>query len=407
MAINGKKVQRSSDLKRKTEIPKGAGQVAFRELPCENGYSKIAIATLDNPSSLNALSFHMLVELKQQLEQWQRDPSIACVVLEGSGEKAFCAGGDVRAMYDVMYTKSKAEAQEFFEAYFTVEYQCDYLIHTYSKPLIAWGEGIVMGGGMGLYMGAEFKVVTPKSRLAMPEINIGLYPDVGGTWLLNQLDQGVGLFLGLTGSMVNATDAEAIGFADAVILPEHKQNLFEQLQHIGWEALDDESQAVKELIYSLSKMASADKPDPLLIPYLDAVKFACMKGDVVTVVGEILSLDVPTTSPSYKWFESAKSALRSGSPITAHICFAQTHQYRLLSLADCFRFELGLSVRCGLLGEFQEGVRARLIDKDGNPNWLYKAVDEVPNTTMDELFAPLWTESQHPLRALGQIQEEQ
>ncbi len=191
--------------------------VNFQEIPCGEGDYVIAIATLDNSASLNALTHDMIVLLKQQLEQWHQDERVVCVVLDGAGEKAFCAGGDVRAMHTMMKTQSADVAKAYCEQFFSVEYECDYLIHSYCKPIIGWGNGIVMGGGMGLFMGTSHKVVTPTSRLAMPEISIGLFPDVGATYFLNQLEDRLGLFLGLTGVMFNATDAMDIHMADHLV----------------------------------------------------------------------------------------------------------------------------------------------------------------------------------------------
>ncbi|MDW1632089.1 enoyl-CoA hydratase/isomerase family protein, partial [Vibrio sp. Y176] len=181
-----------------------------------------------------------------QLIKWQHDPHVVCVVLSGAGEKAFCAGGDVRAMYHVMHNESKEATVEFCTKYFALEYECDYLIHTYNKPIIGWGEGIVMGGGMGLFMGTSHKVVTPISRLAMPEINIGLYPDVGGTWFLSQIDPEVGLFLGLTGALVNSSDAVTTGLADWLLLEEQYPTLLKELQKVPWG-----TSGAKELVSAL------------------------------------------------------------------------------------------------------------------------------------------------------------
>lgn len=127
-----------------------AGKVTITELECADAIHRIGVATLDNVSSLNALTYDMLVQLHDQLLKWKDDPHLVCVVLSGAGEKAFCAGGDVRAIYHVMHDEGKDTTAEFCTRYFTLEYECDYLIHTYNKPVIAWGEGIVMGGGMGL-----------------------------------------------------------------------------------------------------------------------------------------------------------------------------------------------------------------------------------------------------------------
>ena len=385
------------------------GKVNFSELECVCG-SKVGVAELDNPESLNALTLDMLKQLKAKLESWQEDDSIACVFLHGAGEKAFCAGGDVRTMYQKMHTASEQQkkgvsddsAKDFLTEYFSIEYSCDYLIHRYSKPLIVWGEGIIMGGGIGLYIGASHRVTTPATRMAMPEISIGLYPDVGATWFLNRLPSGIGLFLALTGAQVNASDALDLKLTEHLLLSEHKQEVLEQLQSNPWRNVDDNYAMVTELLNSLEPSAVPRHPSSQLIPYYAQIQAACLSDNLKQVCQQIDAID-----GMGRWLEQAKKNLKEGSPITAHICFRQLTHYRLLPLEKCFRLELSLSVRSGLLGEFEEGVRARLIDKCGQPNWKYKSVDDVDMGVIDTLFTPLWTGSDHPLAELGKNHHQQ
>ncbi|MCG9612904.1 enoyl-CoA hydratase/isomerase family protein [Vibrio harveyi] len=371
------------------------GKVTISEIDCLDGVHRIGIATLDNTASLNALTYDMLAELNDQLIEWQDDPDLVCVILNGAGEKAFCAGGDVRTMYHVMHEKSKEETAEFCSNYFSLEYECDYLIHTYQKPIIGWGEGIVMGGGMGLFMGTSHRVVTPKSRLAMPEINIGLYPDVGGTWFLSQIDPEVGLFLGLTGAMVNSSDAVTIGLAEWLLLEEQYPALLEELKQVDWGAADAKS-LVSALLQLMEDQVIDSKPTTQICPYLDQIKEACKGYDLNQIAQNIQAMEGET-----QWLENAQKSFVAGSPITAHICFRQVKEYHRLSLADCFRLELTLSVRSALLGEFEEGVRSRLVDKDGNPKWMFNSVSEVDESVIDTLFTSLWSEEEHPLAQLG------
>lgn len=371
------------------------GKVTISEIDCLDGVHRIGIATLDNTASLNALTYDMLAELNDQLIEWQDDPDLVCVILNGAGEKAFCAGGDVRTMYHVMHEKSKEETAEFCSNYFSLEYECDYLIHTYQKPIIGWGEGIVMGGGMGLFMGTSHRVVTPKSRLAMPEINIGLYPDVGGTWFLSQIDPEVGLFLGLTGAMVNSSDAVTVGLAEWLLLEEQYPALLEELKQVAWGSADAKS-LVSALLQLMEEEVIDSKPTTQICPYLDQIKEACKGSDLNQIAQRIQAIEGGT-----QWLKIAQKSFASGSPITAHICFRQVKEYHRLSLADCFRLELTLSVRSALLGEFEEGVRSRLVDKDGNPKWMFNSVSEVDESVIDTLFTSLWSEEEHPLAQLG------
>lgn len=377
------------------------GKVNFSELECTSG-GKIGVAELDNPASLNALTLDMLKQLKAKLEVWEMDEHIACVFLHGVGEKAFCAGGDVRTMHQMMQAASRQkgqaddEAKRFLTEYFTVEYSCDYLIHRYSKPVIAWGEGIIMGGGIGLYIGASHRVTMPSSRMAMPEISIGLYPDVGGTWFLNQLPPGIGLFLGLTGAQINARDALDLKLTEHVLMPDQKQLVLDALQGNEWQGREGDHAMVTELLSRFEDASRPHHPDSQLNPYFTQIQAACLSSNLSLVCQQIEAIDGVG-----RWIEQAKKTLREGSPITANICFRQLTQYQHLSLEDCFRLELTLSVRSGLLGEFEEGVRARLIDRCGQPDWRFKTLKDVEQGVIDSLFTSLWSEQEHPLANLG------
>ena len=178
------------------------------------GSYRIGIATLNAPGTLNGLSLAMVDALAAKLDAWAGDSGLVLVVLRGAGDKAFCAGGDLHALYAGMREAgvggraavdplSIPYAREFFAR----EYRLDYQIHAYPKPILCWGQGIVMGGGIGLMAGASHRVVTETSRLAMPEIGIGLFPDVGGSWMLARAPGASGRFLALTGASINAADA--------------------------------------------------------------------------------------------------------------------------------------------------------------------------------------------------------
>ncbi|MFW6346506.1 MAG: enoyl-CoA hydratase/isomerase family protein, partial [Halomonas sp.] len=184
--------------------------VIFDERPTACG-GCIGVATLNTPRSLNSLSLEMARQLEAKLDAWAVDRNIVAVWLEGSGEKAFCAGGDVVALYRALTeegeNRGSGRDSELPGTYFTVEYRLDYRIHTYPKPVMVWADGIVMGGGLGLTAGASHRIVTETTLIAMPEITIGLYPDIGASWFLNRMPTGVGAYLGLTGAQLNARDA--------------------------------------------------------------------------------------------------------------------------------------------------------------------------------------------------------
>ena len=369
--------------------------VLFDKLTCSNG-KQIGIATLNFEKSLNALSGQMIEALFPQLVEWQQDTNIALVILQGAGEKAFCAGGDIVNLYKAMSEYPNEYSPEV-EKYFTEEYRLDYLIHTFTKPILVWGNGIVMGGGLGMMVGASHRVVTENSRIAMPEISIGLYPDVGGTWFLNRMPSNCGLFLGLTGASINAGDAKYTKLADYFVENSMKQSLFDRLLDVKWgdtNALNHEklSMAIKEQeVLSIAKM-----PHSNVKAHQAMIDNVVVDDNLVATVENILNVEVED-----KWFNRAQGSLKNGSAVSAHIVFNQLQSTKAMSLADCFRKELGLSVKCGQYGEFVEGVRALLIDKDNQPKWKYSNIDEVPKDEIDWFFESPWSADSHPLRNLN------
>ncbi|WP_061014009.1 enoyl-CoA hydratase/isomerase family protein [Photobacterium leiognathi] len=391
------------------------GVVNVSYLRCVDGHN-IGVLELDNPESLNALTLNMHKTLHQYLQLWYDDESIVTVIIKSVGERAFCAGGDVRSMYYAMNNDPVLNhldtppniplaevdshiAKPFLTEYFTVEYSCNYLIHNYNKPIIAWGHGFIMGGGLGLYIGASHRVVQPNSLLAMPEISIGLYPDVGATWFLNQLPSGIGLFLGLTGSHVNAVDARDLKMIEHIIDGASLNKVEQQLVQHSWSTSLDKSereQALNEAVSMILTESEIDEIDQLpanqLTPYYAQIQAACSQQSLSIIIEQINAID-----GLGGWIETAKQNLNAGSPITAHICFKQLRDYKDASLLDCIKMELGLSVNCGLVGEFKEGVRAQLIDKDHQPQWLYSSVNTVDESLIEQMFASTWLENKNPL----------
>ena len=369
--------------------------VLYQELTAQNG-KKIGVATLNSEKSLNALSLPMVESLLPKLQSWQADPSISLVILDGSGDKAFCAGGDIRDLYKAMLDKP-GDYAPYVEEFFTKEYTLDYLIHTFGKPVLVWGNGIVMGGGLGLMAGASHKVVTATSRIAMPEMAIGLYPDVGASWFLNRMPPGCGLFLGLTGASINAADAKFIGLADHFVLHERKAALIDKLKSINWgDTIALNHQKLSDALRSEEDQCRTQMPLSNIRPHQGDIEQLAKHDNlqhVITAINTIAGED--------KWLQKAKDSLAYGSPITAHIVFELLKLGQSKILADSFRLELGLSVQCGKLGEFTEGVRALLMDKDLQPKWQYKTVADVPAAVIAELFRSPWQPEQHPLRHLG------
>lgn len=370
--------------------------VTFSSRPAANGKT-IGIATLNSERSLNALSLPMVELLEPQLKAWRDDPSVACVWLQGAGEKAFCAGGDIVAMYKAMEERPGEVVSEV-ENFFTREYQLDYLIQTFPKPFVVWGTGIVMGGGMGLMNGASHRIVTETSRLAMPEVTIGLYPDVGGTYFLNHMTDGLGLFMGLTGASMNANDALYLKLADHFMPQEEKETVFGLLESIEWgDTAALNKQKLSDALTQFERTHQSQLPRAQVKAHRDTLCPAIQGHDVSTVVEQILALEAGED----KWLLRAQNSLRNGCPMTAHIVWNQLQHGAKLSLADCFKLELTLSVNCAVKGDFAEGIRALLIDKDNQPKWQYASVADVPAEAVDEMFMSPWGEDSHPLKDLA------
>jgi len=365
--------------------------VFFEELTCDNG-KLIGIATLNSERSLNALSGKMLDALFPQLLLWHQNNDVSAVFLQGAGEKAFCAGGDIVHLYNEMQSHV-GEYAPAIEEYFTKEYKLDYLIHTFNKPFIVWGNGIVMGGGLGMMAGASHRVVTESSRIAMPEVSIGLYPDVGATWFLNRMPDTCGLFLGLTGASINASDAKYTGLADFFILNDKKQDFIEELKSIKWvDTVKFNHEKLSILMHNLELDSNASLPISNVRTQKSLIEHVTNHDNIIDIINAIITVKVED-----KWFNKAQKSLKHGSAISEHLVYRQLKEGKNLSLADCFKMELGLSVKAGQYGEFAEGVRALLIDKDYTPQWKFVSVTNVDLKIIDWFFESKWQDSEHPL----------
>lgn len=366
--------------------------VLFRTEKAASGKC-IGVATLNAPKSLNSLSLEMIDLLTPQLKAWQADDNIAAVWLEGEGEKALCAGGDIVRMYQSMVDTPAGERNHYIENFFTREYQLDYLLHTYGKPVICWGHGIVMGGGLGLLAGCSHRVVTERSRIAMPEITIGLHPDVGGSWFLSRMPGRTGLFLGLTGANINAADALYIGLADRAIGSGLKQQVLDALLALEFVADVERNHAMISSVLRNHQLADEDMPASPLREHFDTLNQLCDADTLPEVVAQITAVQSEDD-----WLQKAAKTLARGCAQTAWLVWEGQRRVKHLSLADAFRMEWVMSVQCAAHGDFQEGVRALLIDKDGAPAFRYRTVGEVPQAYVDEFFvSPV---APHPLEEL-------
>jgi enoyl-CoA hydratase/carnithine racemase len=367
--------------------------VQFERLPAAGGHA-IGVATLASERTLHALNLPMIRLLDARLRAWAADPAISCVVLAGGGDKAFSAGGDVKWLARAVAVDPQRFPHPDARAFFTEEYRLDHLIHRYPKPLLAWGGGIVMGGGMGLFVGASHRVVTETTRAAMPEIGIGLFPDVGGSWFLRRLPGRAGLYAGLTGAGLNAADLLHGGLADVALRQADRAEVIASLANLGWtgDAAADRARLGAHLA-AWSVRAPATLPASKLVEHAATIERLCSGATLAEVVGAI------TGCSDDVWLAKAGQALAMGSPMTAALVWAVWQRAAGMGLADVFRMELVLALRVCAAPDFREGVRALLIDKDHAPRWspaLLAAIDEQAVSRYFE--APPW--AMHPLADL-------
>ena len=349
----------------------------------------VGVLTLNRPHALNALSLAMLRDLTACLLAWRDDPTVRGVLvrgatLEGKGV-AFCAGGDIR-----FFHQAALAGDPRLEDFFTEEYALNHLTHVYPKPYVAWMDGVVMGGGMGISQGARLRIVTERTRMAMPETNIGLFPDVGGGWFLSRCPGHAGEYLTLTGQVIGAGDAIAWGLADGYVESSGLQS-FEQAMAAAHFASDADW-----LRFARGRLQSAPAPAHALRQSEIDRHFG--QASVQAVVASLEQDGSP-------WTQEALSALRKRSPLMLCVSFELIRRARSMSLADDLRLERDLMRNCfhlrpGAASEAVEGVRALAIDKDHKPRWSPSSLDQVTPEMVEAFFRGPWPAHAHPLRSL-------
>ncbi len=342
--------------------------------------------TLNRPAKLNSLSYGMLGGLTDWLRAWAADDSVRAVVVRGAGEKAFCAGGDIRWLHD-SYKAGNSE----YERYFEIEYTLDHLIHRYPKPYVAVMDGIVMGGGMGISQGASLRVVSDRTRMAMPETGIGLIPDVGGSFFLSRLPGAIGPYLGLTGSTLNAADSLYSGLADLYLTPASLDHLAAAVTSAA--RLPGAREAINAAMTALSASPEGCQLERLR-PAIDA------HFSLPSVQEIVQSLAAEDRTPYRDWASATLERLGKCSPLLLCVTLEQLRRGRALNLSDCFRMELGLVNACLGQGDTLEGIRALIIDKDNQPRWNPARIADVTSERVQSFFHERWMPAGHPLVAL-------
>ncbi len=348
----------------------------------------IAFITLNRPSALNALSLEMIALLRTLLSQHAADPDIYAVLIRGAGEKAFCAGGDIRALY-----QSFKNAGSLHHEFFAAEYPVDFLLYSYPKPYAVLMDGITMGGGMGISQGSKLRIVGERTRIAMPEVAIGFFPDVGASYFLSRLAGKLGIYLALTGVQIRAADALYCQLADLYLPPSSIASLSADMTALPWR-----SDPAADLQSFLQARAAMALPAPTLAALREGIDEHFSQPSVLAI---LTSLETERRSEYADWAQQTAKLMRSRSPTMLSATLRQLQRGATLSLADCFRMELGMAAHSFEQGDFPEGVRAVLIDKDNAPRWQPSRVEEVTDEMVDAFFRDRWSAAAHPLAALG------
>lgn len=312
---------------------------------------------LNRPKALNALTHGMVGQIDAALDAFAADPGVACVLLTGEGERGFCAGGDVRSLY-------LSEGTAFAEGFWRDEYRLDARIARFGKPVVAIMDGITMGGGVGLSAHARHRVVTERSRVAMPETGIGYLPDVGATWLLPRAPGETGTYLGLTGAPMAAADAIYAGFADALVPVSALPALVEALSGLREGATDEDVAAAIR--------ALAAEPGPSGLEAQRAVIDRCFAFDAMTGILSALEAD-----PS-DFATATRATLAEKAPASLVLTLDLLRRGRSgPDLEACLEREFHASLAMLAEGDFREGIRAAVIDKDRRPRWSPATLAEV------------------------------
>jgi enoyl-CoA hydratase len=339
----------------------------------EGGMGRI---TLDRPRSLNALTLGMVEAVRAALDAWEADPAVAFVLIDGAGERGLCAGGDIRALYDAALAGIASVNEDFFRA----EYQLNGRIARYAKPYVALMDGLVMGGGVGVSAHGSHRIVTERSRVAMPETGIGFFPDIGATWLLSRAPFQFGTHMGLTGESIGADDAIRAGLADVHVPSDRLPALVEALRDCSAARLDACLQAF------------STPPAPGLFAEGRDWIAACYRGDDVQAI--IAALAAHGHPAALRAAEVIKGRSPTSLMITLQTLRAAAG---LDDLDSCLDREFRMAVVRTRQHDFIEGVRAAVVDKDRKPRWVPARLDEVGADDLAAFFAaadrqpPLWT----------------
>lgn len=337
----------------------------------------VATVLLNRPQALNAFTLGMYRRLDPMLRAWADDPAVHAVLIEGAGDRAFCAGGDVRAVYEA--GKGIAGDRDFTSVFFAEEYRIIRFIHRFPKPYIAVLDGITMGGGAGVSVNGAYRVATERTMFAMPETGIGLFPDVGATRFLNRCPGHIGRYLGLTGARLGAADAIYCGVATHYVPRERVPELTASLAGIAWEPGRENTQ-----VEAVLENFAADPGLPPLKTRQAAID-RCFAGDTVETILDALQAE----REEPEWAAQTAASLSAKSPTSLRITLRQLIVGHGFELDAALRLEYRMTQHVMAAHDFYEGVRAALVDKDQKPRWQPASLAELDDAAAEAYFALL------------------
>lgn len=336
--------------------------------------NKVGLITLNRPKALNALNLNMIRKIYPVLQKWEADPGVNLVVIKGTGGRAFCAGGDVRAV-----AEAGQRGDDLTKMFFKEEYALNYAIGTLKTPYVALINGITMGGGVGLSVHGHFRVATEKTLFAMPETAIGLFPDVGGGYALSRMKGKLGIFLALTGHRLKGYDVKHAGVATHFVTSEKLADLESSLLSLP---SDPDIHMVSKLLDDYDKECSDENKEFSLEKFTHQIN-SCF--DKPTMEDIISALEEDGT----EWALQQIEVLNKMSPTSMKITLRQLQEGSKLNLAECLKMEYRLSQRFMEGNDFYEGIRAVLVDKDNSPKWSPSSLADVSKEKEDCYFETL------------------
>lgn len=346
---------------------KSIPEIIFEEVPASDG--KIGVITLNRQQVLNALNHEMFIALDGQLAEWQQNATIKAVVIQAAEGRAFCAGGDIRSAYE-----RKLKNDPTLIDFFRDEYRMNLRIHHYPKPYIALLDGITMGGGVGVSIHGSHRIGTERLVFAMPETQIGFYPDVGATYFLSRLPHQFGIYLGLTGARIGYADCLDLGIINEVIDRDSLSKIIPALSKA--ETLD------KNSVTHILKQFSISAPTGELSAHQEEIETCFAKNTIEEILHALES------HPS-EWCQQTAAVIKAKSPTSLKITLQALHKASKLDIDACMQMDYRLTYHFMQGHDFFEGVRAAIIDKDQKPQWKPVKLEEVNTKEVDKYFSPL------------------